>query len=307
MDHRTRPRLMLRGILQSRPFATALAFLVAVSCVTAHGQAASSSDKSRGSAARFPTAEPNIARYVPYLGAGMAIVRPEGARYVDGEDSGHAALYGNEDLFDAGAFDTSMQFHLVAGVTSRSGLRAQLEVSLHREFDWRGSANYPNAGKHQPSEGTLDARQLMLAGFYDFPGWTLRPGRVARPYLGAGVGINDYRVSHYVQRFPDPDDPAGYLRRSPGGEIPFTAIPDGEGQTSAWVLTAGIAVPIFKDVHLDLSYRYTNAGEIGTDVADITIVRYRRDGTPREIVVPINETTVDYRTRTMLISLRFDL
>ena len=244
---------------------------------------------------------------MPYLSLGTALVRAEGARFVYGDDGGKAALYGGEGLFDAGAFKTGQQVHVAAGIRPRSGLRAQLEAVLPRAFDWRGDTNYRNSGKRQPSEATMDTWQLVLTGLYDLPGWSLGAGRNARPYVGAGAGVTGYQVSGYVQRFPDPDDPDGYLRRGPGGEIPFTAVPDGKGRTFAWTLKAGIAVPVLDNAYLDLSYRYTNTGEIETDVADVTIVRYRADGTRREIAVPINATKVDHRTHTLAMSLRFDL
>ena len=244
---------------------------------------------------------------MPYLSMGMAIVRPQSSRFVDGDDSGQAALYGSEGLFDAGTFDTGLQFRVAAGIRFRPGLRVQLEVGPPRAFDWRGNTNYRNGGKHQPSEATLDSWQLDLAGLYDLPGWTLRSGRTARPYLGVGAGVTGYQLSRYVQQFPDPENPAGYLRRGPGGEIPFTAVPDGTGRILTWTLTAGITVPVREGVHLDLSYRYTDMGRIETDAADVTIVRYRADGTRREIRVPINATAVDHRTGTLAMSLRFDL
>ena len=285
---------------------TALPFLVLASLLVL-GQPVAASDKPQGSAVGLLAAAPQAARYSPYLSLGTALVRAEGARYVDGDDGGQAALYGGQGLFDAGAFKTGLQVNLAAGIRLRSGLRAQLEAGLPRAFDWRGNTNYRRGGKHQPSAATLDAWQLVLAGLYDFPGWTLGSGRTARPYLGAGAGVTGYQVSGYVQRFPDPDDPDGYLRRGPGGEIPFTGVPDGAGRTFAWTLTAGIAVPVLDTALLDLSYRYTNAGEIETDVADVTIVRYRADGTRRDITVPINATKVDHRTHTLAMSLRFDL
>ena len=285
---------------------TSLPFLALASLV-ALGQPVAASDKPQGSVVGLLAAGPQTARYSPYLSLGTAFVRALGARYVDGGDSGKAALYGGEGLFDAGAFNTGLQVHLAAGIRLRSGFRAQLEADLPRAFDWRGNTNYRNSGKRQPSEATLDAWQLVLTGLYDFPGWTLGSGRPAKPYVGAGAGVSGYRLSDYVQRFPDPEDPGGYLRRGPGEEIPFTAVPDGKGRTFAWTLTAGIAVPVLDTAHLDLSYRYTNSGEIETDVADVTIVRYRADGTRREIVVPINATTVDHRTHTLAMSLRFDL
>ena len=238
---------------------------------------------------------------------GMAIVRPEGARFVDGDDSGQAALYGSENLFDAGAFDTRAHFRLAAGMRFRPGLRVQLEFGPPQACDWRGNTNYRNGGKRQPSGATLDSWQLVLAGLYDLPGWTLSSGRAARPYLGVGAGVTGYKVSGYVQRFPVPDDPTGYLRRGPEGGIPFTALPDGTGRTFTWTLTAGIALLVRESVHLDLSYRYTDMGKIETDVADVSIVRYRADGTRREIRVPINATAVDHRTGTLAMSLRFDL
>ena len=113
-------------------------------------------------------------------------------------------------------------------------------------------------------------------------------------------------MNGYLQRFPEPDDPRGYLRRGPGGEIPFTALPDGSGRHPTGMLTAGVAIPIGGTVRLDLSYRYTDAGEIRTDTGDIAIVRYRNDGTRREIPVPINETAGDYRTHSLLVTLQFD-
>ena len=148
--------------------------------------------------------------------------------------------------------------------------------------------------------------RLLLAGFHDFPGWEIAPGRRVQPFLGTGLGITDYRIGGYVQRFPEPDDPQRSLRRGPGGEIPFTALPGGSGRTFTWMLTAGVAIAIGGNIHLDLSYRYTDAGELRTDAGDIAIVRYREDGARREIRVPINETSADYWTHSVLAALRFE-
>ena len=72
------------------------------------------------------------------------------------------------------------------------------------------------------------------------------------------------------------------------------------------MLTAGIAIPIGGSTHLDLSYRYTDLGEIRTDVGDIAIVRYREDGARREIPVRIDETAADHRTHALLVGLRVE-
>ena len=236
----------------------------------------------------------------------MGGIGSEDTRFVDGADTCHAALYGSQDLFDAGAIDSGLHVRLAAGVRAPSGFRAQLEAGLARSLGYRGNTNYHNSGTHQPSEADLDAWQLFLAGLYEFPGWNLAPGRALRPFVGAGVGLTGYRLRGYVQRFPDPDNPNGSLRQGPGGEIPFTGLPGGSGRNLTWMLTAGFAIPVREGIHLDLSYRYADAGEIRTDTGDIEIVRYREDGTRREIRVPINETSADFRTHSLLLMLRFD-
>ena len=296
----------MHRIRSARFRSAALPFLVVVWGWVVLGQPAAASEQSQGSATGLSASGANSTGNIPYLSLGIALIRPKDTRFVDGEDAGHAALYGSEELFDAGAVDNGLQFHLAAGVRLPLELRAQLEFGLARALDWRGNTNYRNSGEHQPSEARLDTRQLLLAGFHDFPGWALASGRRARPFLGAGLGVTDYRLSGYVQRFPESDDPRGYLRRGPGGEIPFTALPGGSGRNLTWMLTAGIAIPIRDGIHLDLSYRYTDAGEIRTDTGDIAIVRYREDGTRRETPVPINETSADYGAHSLLVTLRFD-
>ncbi len=281
-------------------FRTALLpLVVAVWVLAAHGRTAAAAEDLRAAGA-------DAASYAPYLSAGVALVRARDARFVDGADAGNAALYGSPQIFDAGAFDDGLRFHLAAGVRLPYRLRAQLELGWARALDWRGNTNYRTSGARQPSKATLDTWQLLLAGFHDFPAWDIAPGRRARPFLGAGLGITGYRLGGYVQRFPEPDDPQGPLRRGPGGEIPFTALPGGSGRNFTWMLTAGIAIPIGGSTHLDLSYRYIDAGEIRTDAGDIAIVRYREDGTRREIPVRIDETAADYQTHALLAALRYE-
>ncbi len=286
---------------------TALLLLVAaVWLLSVHGQTAAAADDSRGAGTAVPVAGANAASSAPYLSAGVALIRSQATRFVDGADAGDAALYGSRHRFDAGDLGDDLQFLLAVGARLPYRLRAQLEFGLARGLDWRGNTNYRASGGRQPSEATLDTRHFLLAGFHDFPGWEIAPGRPMRPFLGAGLGVTGYRLGGYAQRFPEPDDPQGSLRRGPGGQVPFTALPGGSGRNFTWRLTAGIAIPVGARSHLDLSYRYTDAGEIRTDAGDIAIVRYREEGARREIPVCINETTADYRTHALLAALRFE-
>ncbi len=295
----------MHRIRDSKVWSTVLPLLAAVWVLMVHSPSADAAEEPLGSATRLPVAQANSPRFDPYWSIGVAFMRKQDTRFVDGKDSGYAALYGNEDTFDAGEIDNGLQFLLATGTRLPYRLRAELQLGLTRAARWRGNTSYRNSGGHQPSKARLDTRQLLLAGFHDFPGWNLAPGLRIQPFVGAGLGFTDYRLRDYIQRFPEPDNLQGYLRRGPGDEIPSTALPRGSGQNFTWMLTAGGAIPVRSHIHLDLSYRYTDAGEIRTDTGDITIVRYREDGTRREIVVPINRTKADYRTRSLLAVLRF--
>ena len=241
-----------------------------------------------------------------YVGIGLAALAPRDARFADGADDGHAPLYGGPELFTSGEFGTALLSHVAAGYRFTPRLRFQAEIGMARRLDYRGTANYPRAGAVQPSSAELSTRQLLAAGFYDVAVW--RIGSVLRiePYVGAGAGFTDYRLDDFVQRFPDPDDAAGYLRPGAAGEIPFTGLPTGRGRSATAMVTAGLAVPVAARVRFDLAYRYTDAGSVGTAAGgDILIVRYNR-GYRSEVEVPINETTADFRTHSVLATLRID-
>ena len=241
-----------------------------------------------------------------YVGVGLALLAPQAARFADGADDGHAHLYGRPELFTSGEFGAAPLSHVAAGYRLTPRLRVQVEFGAARRREYRGTANYEGAGAVQPSTADLVTRQLLVAGFYDVSVW--RIGAVLRiePYVGAGAGFTDYRLDDFVQRFPDPDDAAGYLRRGDAGEVPFTGLPRGRGRSASGMVTAGVTVPVAARVRFDLAYRYTDAGSVGTSAGgDILIVRYNR-GYRSEVEVPINETTADFRTHAVLATLRVD-
>ena len=244
-----------------------------------------------------------------YFSLGLGAVFSEAARFTDGgrADSGIAKLYGSPDVFTDGDFDTGIQWRAGMGYRFTRALRAQVEFGMSDGLDYRGNANYRRSGARQPSEAELDTRQLLFAGFYDFPSWKAAGSLRIQPYLGAGAGITDYDLEDFVQQFPVPDDPQGYLRRGANGEIPLTRLPPGSGQEFTWMVTAGVVIPVTKRTRLDLSYRYTDAGEITTDVGDIIIERYRQDGSRRDdLLVEIDKTVADLKTHALLAAFRFE-
>ena len=242
----------------------------------------------------------------PYVSIGLAVMAAQGARFADGADEGHAPLYGRPELFTSGDFGTTLLSHAAAGYRFTPRLRVQAEFGIARQFEFRGTANYPRAGAVQPAAADLRTRQLLAAGFYDVAVWPIGRGLQLEPYVGAGIGFMDYRLDNFVQRFPDPDDAAGYLRRGPAGEVPFTGLPSGRGRSATGMVTVGVAVPMGDSVRFDVAYRYTDAGSVSTAAGgDILIVRYHR-GNRSEVEVPINETTADFRTHGVLATIRVE-
>ena len=244
-----------------------------------------------------------------YFSLGLGAVFAEETRFTDSgrAASGIAKLYGSPDVFTDGDFDTGIQWRAGMGYRFTPALRAQVEFVMANGLDYRGNANYRRSGARQPSEAELDTRQFLFAGFYDFPSWEVGGNLRVQPYLGAGAGITDYDLEDFVQQFPAPDNPHGYLRRGANGEIPLTRLPPGSGQEFTWMVSAGVVIPVTKRTRLDLSYRYTDAGTITTDVGDITIERYRQDGSRREdLLIEIDKTVADLKAHGLLATFRFE-
>jgi len=232
------------------------------------------------------------------LSVGVAAVLPADVRFVNGEDAGEVDLYG-DDEFDTGTLGTGPEYSFAAGYRFGS-FRVQAELEVTGQFAYEGQSNYPSGGPVQPSEAQLKARRLMLSGFYGF-------GALGslHPWVGAGMGANRYHLTDYTQRFPNPDDPSGHLRRGPGGEVPHTSLPPSTGHGFAWMLAAGLTVPLGGAALLDFGYRYTDAGRIATGIGDIQVVRYNEDGSRRLLQIAINPTIADLRLHSLTATLRW--
>ncbi len=235
-----------------------------------------------------------------YLSVGVAPMFSEDTLFVDGgrPDSDLPQLYGRADIYTDSRINTGMMAHAGAGYRFNSQLRAQVEFNMSHGLSLYGNTNYLHAGESQPASAELDLRQFLLSGFYDFPSLQHASGLRVRPYLGAGIGVSDYDLKNFVQTFPA-------LQQGADGGIALTRLPDGDGQEFVYMLSAGIVVPLTPRAELDLGYRYTDMGEIKTDVGAITIERYRQDGSRRpDFSVSIDETLAELKTHAVLVSFR---
>ncbi|MDE0073469.1 MAG: outer membrane beta-barrel protein [Gammaproteobacteria bacterium] len=244
-------------------------------------------------AAQAPTGAGGIS-----LTVGIAAVLPANVRFVDGDDAGEAALYG-ADQFDEGTVGVGLEYGLALGYRF-GAFRAQVDLGVTGRFTYEGHSNYTPGGPVQPTEARVKARRLMLSGFYEFGALG-----ALRSWVGAGLGANRYHLTDYIQRFPNPVDPSGHLRRGSDGEVPYTSLPPSTGHGFAWMLAAGLTVPLGGDALLDLGYRYTDAGRIGTAIGDIEVVRYNEDSSRRLLLITINPTIADLRFHSLTATLRW--
>ena len=240
-----------------------------------------------------------------YLSIGLAASSPESIEFTDGANFGEAYLYGQTGrFFDEGEIDVGAYLRIAAGGTLKKNMRVQYELSA-MTLNYLGNTNYSRSGELQPSSAKVSVLGFLLSGYHNLGTLYITDGFHVKSFIGAGIGVNVMSLEDYVQSFPFPDDPSGYLRKGPAGEIPETRLPNGKEWEQTLMLTVGIEVPVAESTHLEIAYRYTTARSASTDKGNLNIVRYREDGSRREINVPLNETTTDFPNHSTSFTFRF--
>ena len=233
---------------------------------------------------------------------GVGAVSVESTRFQDvkaADATDLPVLYGGPARFTDGQYDRGAELRLGVGYRLLPRLRAGLELAVAPGVDFSGNANYLRSGDEQPSTAELSVRRLLLTATWDVFSWRFGGvGPPSRLYVGGGYGATAYRLTDFVQRFPA-------LHQGPNGEIPLTALPSGSDREATFTLTTGVAIPLDGPWELDLAYRYTDGGDVETDLGDIDIVRYRADGTRRDLAIPIDRTAGEHRSHTLSATLRW--
>lgn len=199
------------------------------------------------------------------------------------------ALFGcgaGEDGRSLGARNSVVQSPVLdAGLGYRftPWLRAEALLSWRPQVDLSGQANFRGAGADQPV--SVDAQSLAGFGvaYVDLP-------RLAgvQPFLGAGLGVARNQVRGITYRFPAIAADA------------TTSLPSGTSSDLAWLLTAGVSLPLSERLALDLAYRYTDLGSLTTPSGTAEVVRPAGRRT-----IPIGGTTALLRNQGLQLSLRY--
>lgn len=239
-----------------------------------------------GATAQRPADQPGF-----YGRLGLGVDWPEGRRFrdVNCASTQPAALFGcvNGDdgrrLGADGGFKTTPVLDAALGYRLKDWLRTEVLLSWRPDMDFSGQSNFLGAGADQPVNGSVASLAGFGVAYVDLP-----PIGKVRPFLGAGLGVAHNRVGSMIYAFPGLSATA------------TTTTPGGSSSNLAYLLTAGISVPMGRRLDLDLAYRYADLGQLQTNAGQATVVR--SSGTRS---IAIGGTTTDLQSHGVMLSLRY--
>ena len=186
----------------------------------------------------------------------------------------------------SGSFEPAAVIDTAAGYRFNSWLRAEALLSWRPELEFSGQSNFLGlAGANQPVTGSASSVAGFGVAYVDLP----KVGRV-RPFLGAGLGVARNSLSSVSYRFP------GIAANA------ATVTPDGSSSGLAYLLTAGISIPLNKRLDLDLAYRFSDLGKVRTSSGQAGL---SRPTLPAGTDIPIGGTQAALQAHGVQLSLRY--
>ncbi len=187
-----------------------------------------------------------------------------------------------------GDFGSSFLVDLGMGYVWNKWLSTEISLSYRPGLEFTGESNFNQISSNfeQKVEADVESYSGMLVS-------VLRPmvlfrqsNWIVEPLLTAGVGFAHNRVDGMEYTFP----------------LTMTTTPGGEHTGFAWTVGAGFSYGISQNVELELLYRYTDLGEVITDVDTMTITRRSNNSVITDSIV-INKTETDLEVCELLLSL----
>jgi len=183
-----------------------------------------------------------------------------------------------------GGFDPSLVVEGALGYRFNRWIRAEALLSWQPDLDFKGQSNFRGAaGSNQPVNGAVSSVAGFGVAYVDLP----RIGGL-RPFLGAGLGVAHNQIDSLNFHFPGI------------GATASTTTPGGSSSNLAYLLTAGISLPLSARIDLDLAYRFSDLGSVKTSSGHAQVVR-----PTRTFSIPIEGTSADLKAHGLLLSLRY--
>ncbi|MBN2438493.1 MAG: porin family protein [Deltaproteobacteria bacterium] len=197
-----------------------------------------------------------------YLGGKLGFEWSLSADYSDANSAAKMppALFGTgpgrdgHQIGSYGDFGRFLSVEAVAGIQILPWLRSELAVAYRPDMQYRGQANFRGVPGEQPVSASADSLSGMANIFLDIASLFGVNLGVFQPYMGGGAGITHNRLSEMTYDFPN----------NPGAHK-VTITPSGEKTDIAFMASIGTGIALTDSIILDISYRYTDLGQVHTD------------------------------------------
>ena len=236
-------------------------------------------------------AESEVQKRGPFLRLGAGVQWPESSVLEDQSCSitNPPALFGcgtgddGRSLGANGGFDQSPVVDAAVGYRWASWLRTEALLNWSPQLSLSSSSNFLSGGSNQPVSASGNALAGFGVVYVDGPELA-----TVRPYIGAGLGAATTSLGQVTYRFPAISSDA------------VTVTSGGRSTSLAYLLTAGVSIPVSERLDLDLAYRWTDLGTVKTNAGSARIVRPSGQSN-----LEIAGTQIDLQSQAVLASLRF--
>lgn len=253
------------------------AIVVALLCFTYAAESAASENKSI------------------YFRAGVGIAFSEDASFFDVDCSSEspAALFGcitgndGRAIGAYGNFENSATLDAGVGYVWNNWLRTEISFSYRPDFQFKGSSNFIQLEPtfHQEVEADTESLSVMLVGEIRLLQLFGVNKCLVEPFVMVGMGVARNRIDPMVYTFPDTE----------------TITPKGSYTGFAWSAGAGFSYELGVNVELEIVYRYTDLGQVNTDIGTMKIVDRSTGGIINDSII-INGTKADLSVNEALLS-----
>jgi len=226
-----------------------------------------------------------------YLRIGAGVQWPESSLLKDQDCSSTnpPALFGcgkgndGDRLGADGAFRQSPLVDLAVGYRWSPWLRTEALLNWSPQLTYQGQSNFLGAGSDQPVSASGQGLSGFAVVYVDAP-----PVLGVHPFVGAGLGAARTQLGDVTYRFPGIAGDASTITQG------------GTSTSFAYLLTAGVSLPVSERIALELAYRWTDFGSVKTRTGSAEIVR-----PSRKTSLTIGGTEMDWTSQAVLASLRY--
>ena len=230
-----------------------------------------------------------------YVRAGLGLIQPLDTKFTDKDCASvtPAALYGcgagpdGAPRGSAGGFGVAPGAEFGIGFTASQALRIESFIEYWPQFPFNGETNFLQSSRQQSVFAQMSLKAGMLAAYAALDEIGMPKLGPFRPFAGVGAGVAQARIRQTRMTFP---------RTS-------TYVPGGSHTGLAWMLTAGLELPLDDALTLEAAWRYADYGAVETGEGPGEVIW--RDGSRVPLPLNLAPTRAALEGHALRLSLRF--